>query len=152
MVYVSFWVSASRFFYWGSMLVHLPMYFRLLSPGPVLLLRSDAVASRIANGSAAFNWKLRCHWVKGLQQRLVALVIQSPGAGATSQSHKPLAPIPVNQLKMELWSHDDVIKWKPIPRHWTFVQGIHRSPVNYPHKGPWHGALMFSLIYAWING
>ena len=26
------------------------------------------------------------------------------------------------------------------------------SPVNSPHKGQWHGALMFSLICAWING
>ena len=26
-----------------------------------------------------------------------------------------------------------------------------RSPVNYPHKGQWRGALMFSLICAWIN-
>ena len=24
-------------------------------------------------------------------------------------------------------------------------------PVNSPHKGQWHGALMFSLICAWIN-
>ena len=24
-------------------------------------------------------------------------------------------------------------------------------PVNFPHKGQWRGALMFSLIYAWIN-
>ena len=24
-------------------------------------------------------------------------------------------------------------------------------PVNSPHKGQWRGALMFSLIYAWIN-
>ena len=27
-----------------------------------------------------------------------------------------------------------------------------RSPVNYPHKGQWRGALMFSLICVWING
>ena len=27
-----------------------------------------------------------------------------------------------------------------------------RSPVNSPHKGQWHGALMFSLICARING
>ena len=26
------------------------------------------------------------------------------------------------------------------------------SPVNSPHKGQWRGALMFSLIWAWING
>ena len=28
----------------------------------------------------------------------------------------------------------------------------HRSPVNSPHKGHWRGALIFSLICAWING
>ena len=48
--------------------------------------------------------------------------------------------------------HDDVIKWKHFPRNWTFVRGIHRSPVNSPHKGQWSGALMFSLICVWING
>ena len=47
--------------------------------------------------------------------------------------------------------HDDVIKWKHFPCYWTFVRGIHRSPVNSPHKGQWRGALMFSLICAWIN-
>ena len=48
-------------------------------------------------------------------------------------------------------THDDVIKWKHFPRNWPFVREIHRSPVNFPHKGQWRGALMFSLIYAWIN-
>ena len=37
------------------------------------------------------------------------------------------------------------------PRHWPFGRGIHRSPVNSPHKGQWRGALMFSLICIWIN-
>ena len=48
--------------------------------------------------------------------------------------------------------HDDVIKWKHFPRYWPFVRGIHRSPVNSPHKGQWRGALMFSLICTRING
>ena len=48
--------------------------------------------------------------------------------------------------------HDDVIKWKHFPRYWLFVWGIHRSPVNSPHKGQWRGALMFSLICVGING
>ena len=30
--------------------------------------------------------------------------------------------------------------------------GIHRGPVNSPHKDQWRGALMFSLICVWING
>ena len=37
-------------------------------------------------------------------------------------------------------------------RYWPFVRGIHRSPVNSPHKGQWRGVLMFSLICAWIHG
>ena len=49
------------------------------------------------------------------------------------------------------WSHDDVIKWTHFLRYWPFVRGIHRSPVNSPHKGQWHGALMFSLVCVWIN-
>ena len=48
--------------------------------------------------------------------------------------------------------HHDVIKWEHVPRYWQFLRGIHRSPVNSPHKGQWRGALMFSLICAWING
>ena len=48
--------------------------------------------------------------------------------------------------------HDDRIKWKHFPLYWSFVQAIHLSPVNSPHKGQWCRALMFSLICAWING
>ena len=49
-------------------------------------------------------------------------------------------------------THDDVIKWKHFQRYWPLVRGIHRSPVNSPHKDQWRVALMFSLIYAWTNG
>ena len=48
------------------------------------------------------------------------------------------------------YSHDDVIKWKHFLRHWPFVRGIHRYPVNSPHKGQWHGALMF-FFNGWVN-
>ena len=48
--------------------------------------------------------------------------------------------------KAQVMFHDDVIKWKYFPRYWPFVRGIHQPPVNSPHKGPWPGALMFSLI------
>ena len=47
--------------------------------------------------------------------------------------------------------NDDVIKWKHFPRYWPFLRGIHRWPVNSPHKGQWRRALIFSLICAWIN-
>ena len=57
-----------------------------------------------------------------------------------------LVPVHTGQV------HDDVIKWKHFPRYWPFVRGTHRWPVNPPHKGQWRGALVFSLICAWING
>ena len=39
-----------------------------------------------------------------------------------------------------------------IVRYWPFVRGIHRWPVNSPHKDQWREALMFSLICVWTNG
>ena len=36
------------------------------------------------------------------------------------------------------FAHDDSVKWN-------------RSLVNSPHKGQWRGALIFSLIYGWVN-
>ena len=44
---------------------------------------------------------------------------------------------------VQLSVHDDVIKCKYFPRYGPFVRGIHRSPVNSPHKGQWRGALCF---------
>ena len=43
------------------------------------------------------------------------------------------------------------MKWKHFLRYWPFLRGIHRSSVNSPHKGQWHGALMLTLICAWMN-
>ena len=51
-------------------------------------------------------------------------------------------------MNQSLHEHDDVIKWKHFPRYWPFMRGIHRSPVNSPHKGQWRGAFTFSLICA----
>ena len=46
------------------------------------------------------------------------------------------------------WRHE----MENLPRYWPFVRGIHWSPVNFSNKGHWRGALVFSLICAWING
>ena len=53
---------------------------------------------------------------------------------------------PPVRLNIPFGIHDDVIKWKHFRRQWPFVRGIHRSPVDSPHKGQWRGASMFSLI------
>ena len=56
-----------------------------------------------------------------------------------------------NHMLPTLRFHDDVIRWKQFPHYYLFLRGIHRSPVNFPHKGQWRQTLMFSLIWAWIN-
>ena len=33
----------------------------------------------------------------------------------------------------------------------ALLRGLHRSPMNSPHKGQWRWAMMFSFICAWIN-
>ena len=55
------------------------------------------------------------------------------------------------QIMDQFKFHDDFIKWKHFPHYWPLVRGIHRSPVNSPHKGQWHRVLTFSLICAWTN-
>ena len=64
-----------------------------------------------------------------------------------SVKHKPFCP----GFECVKFTHDDVIKWKHFPLCWPFVRGIHRSPVNSPHKGQWRVTLMFYLICARIN-
>ena len=79
-------------------------------------------------------------------------VITNDSPGRTRDIHQlMLVNIHLGHLFIIL-NHDDVIKWKHFPRNWTFMRGIHRSPVNSPHKGQWRGALMFTLICARING
>ena len=54
----------------------------------------------------------------------------------------------IRSARRPWWRH----QVETFPRYWPFVRGIHRSPVNSPHKGQWREALMFSLICAWTNG
>ena len=65
--------------------------------------------------------------------------------GLVQGSHRWSLPHISSYTKALWWRHQ--IK--------TFVRGIHRSPVNSPHKGQWRGALMFSFVCApmndWVN-
>ena len=77
----------------------------------------------------------------------------SSGNGLVPDGTKPLPEPLFTYYQWVLWqshetifrrNHDDVIKWKHFPRYWPFVRGIHRSPVNCPHKGQWR-------INGWVN-
>ena len=45
----------------------------------------------------------------------------------------------------------DITWWRHQIFRWPCVRGIQRSPVSFPHKVQWRGALIFSLICAWTN-
>ena len=67
------------------------------------------------------------------------------------ENNKEMGPWHVSDSWQLRSFHDDVIKWKHFPRYWPFVRGIHRSPVNSPHKDQWRRALMFFFICVWRN-
>ena len=104
----------------------------------------------------AILWCMHCHnWKSRVVMRptSVSLAIPLCHQWPRSWRHDTFLFSTMGKPRaVTLLSHDDVIKCKHIPRYWHFVRGIHRSPVNSPHKSRWRGALMFSVMYAWING
>ena len=76
--------------------------------------------------------------------------VENESAWVQIMASRLTGAIPLKLINVD--KHDDVIKWKHFPRYWSFVRGIHRSPVNSPHKGQWRVALMVSLVCARING
>ena len=62
--------------------------------------------------------------------------------------HIRLYELGVHDVKLIPWwrQHKEIF----FLRYWPFVRGIHRSPVNSPHKGQWRRASIFPLICAWI--
>ena len=94
------------------------------------------------------------HIPQGYFTETVALILRSNDSTLENMGEWQLnsqGADTVTTPKVQHNEHDDVIKWKHFPRYWPFVRGIHRSSENFPHKVQRRGALMFSLICAWIN-
>ena len=114
----------------------------------VLKRRARMIASLLCHASARKQIAGLHHGLKLIPLKVLRRLWKNDLAlNFVLMSSSYIAPCPTKLLL-----HDDVIKWKHFPRYWPFVRGIHRSPVNSPHKGQWRGALMFSLTCAWING
>ena len=58
---------------------------------------------------------------------------------------KKKIPVPHNQVALQSWWRHQMEIFSALL---ALCVGVHRSPVNSPHKGQWRGALMFSLICA----
>ena len=81
-------------------------------------------------------WKFRINNIPSLVQIMAWYEI------GLYQSSRPLCAC----------THGSALPWWRHQMETFDGMGIHRSPVNFPHKGQWRGALMFSLICARING
>ena len=115
-------------------------WLKCILVGRIICIATDGVAVMRKTKPLVYSW----------QQYM------NPGRESKHQNpYIPFYSVPrytAWQISSSSWHiHDDVIKWKHFPRYRSFVRGIHRSPVNSPHKGHWRGALMFSLIWAWTN-
>ena len=95
--------------------------------------------------SLKFNWRNLLLWIQLTMCRYWFM----PWLGVVRQ--RAFTWTNIDEDSGAMWLHVDIIKWKHFPLYWPFVRGIHRWPVNSPHKGQWCGALMFPLICAWIN-
>ena len=85
-------------------------------------------------------------------RNLLSLSTMKPLSSTLLTLSEENVPVPIDIPHQRPAMRDDVIKCKHFPRYWPFVRGIHRLPVNSPHKGQWRGALMLFLICAWIYG
>ena len=100
-----------------------------------------------------------CEWISNFIPHAMMDVITYPcwdymlvkGAPEATPTYCQLNELEPTATKRKR-KHNDVIKWKHFPRYWPFVRGIHRLPMNPPHKGQWRGALMFSVVCVWISG
>ena len=93
--------------------------------------------SRVVNSYRRFTWRVYPYIFQGFCSTL------EPSHDCPSASE-----VIMKYMGTMDHFHVDVIKWNHFPRYWSFARGIHRSPVNSPHKGQWRGALRFSLICA----
>ena len=140
----------------GTFLLRGPVYFDRLTLIPVWI--SNCMASKVWDEiiypfpNDVEVWE----WISNFIPRFIMDVVTYPCKLIHIRKRGPWTNVanwvPVKSMVSHSKSHDDVIKWKHFPRYLPFVRGIHRSPVNSPHKGQWRGALMFSLICVWING
>ena len=96
-------------------------------------------------------------WISNYTNMDLLDVITHPWSNSNNNSPKWVSDLGYGwSITSYKWAthimHDNIIKWEHFPCYWPFVCGIQRWPVNSPHKGQWHGALMFSFICARING
>ena len=111
---------------------------------PSILTHFHAANEKIQNGGCDLAISRGLVWVNACCVKIQQLVVRV----SSSSDHQGCLLL----TAVKSASHDDVIKWKHFPHYWPFVRGVHRSLLDYPHKGHWRRALMlFCLMCTWTN-
>ena len=120
----------------------------VVSNNPVVLSLSGQLTNRIWNSVkilSALVWNM-LNWSQRIFAHHNSYIVMTCAKFCCDQLN--MLMLWRRALQIFIWFpiHDDIIKLKHFPHYWPFMQGIHQSPVNSPHKGQWRRALMFSLI------
>ena len=107
--------------YWSFALTYLFDWYQLVTACDVALNWSHLTF--LPGQLLKWEW----HWDVTLYRKTQQRLIGNAGSLISGIHQRGTCP--------ERNFHDDVIKWKHFPRYWSFVRGIHRSPVKSPHKG-----------------
>ena len=80
---------------------------------------------------------------------LIMVIISPPNIWMTFLIMEPIPNSWLDWYALMPWLRHQMETFSTIL---ALCAGIHRSPVNSPHKGQWRGTLILSLICDWING
>ena len=103
---------------------------------------------RCKSGVIVWNWCSKAYFKALWQIKIYQNYWGTANKSITSMTGKHICSDVQGYMQN---AHDDVIKWKHFPRYWSFVQGIHRSLVNSPHKGIvlFHHLFFDLFLVAW---
>ena len=166
------WSRTSRLLYQHDMIIPYILPINQIACQPTVIdnpRRLKTLIDYIARGNTMFSnkqyiscfvlWCFLCFFISSficrfvssicpISLRDVALVLEKCRVSATQSKYMthicktPCAKIAAKHNKAAMCMHDDVIKWNYFPGYWPFVRGIHRSPVDSPHKSQCRGALI----------
>ena len=113
-------------------------------PGPCITNVFATCRKNFSQWHHSFQRKLRSHWLKFLRHVAITLVIQGPAmwkAFFMSHYNDVLMGMMASQITSLPTGYSTFYSGGDQRKHQSsvslaFVQGIHRWPVNSPHKGP----------------
>ena len=114
------------------------MHIFLVYFGPCLTTATWCCRKYFGQWKRSFLWKLRPHWLKDIRQRQIAVVRQCNELNCWHYSDVIMTTMVFQFTSLTVvysivYSDADQRKHQS-SASLAFVWGIHRSPVNYPHK------------------